>query len=190
MPPPVSACTTALLNVAPSPAVHTGFLRAATLPDGVSAQAEFQEVSILVDSGSQQAPLCSTAIAYRLGVEGTLSSMSLQADGQPLLIYDVGWCELGINGRPCRTQFKSAALSPFDVILSESWLRENHGVLDYADNSLWQKDMEGNLRPLTFDLPGNVTPWMGCVSFAAALLWGGRLLAACHQSSSAVSRCW
>jgi adenosine kinase len=36
--------------------------------------------------------------------------------------------------------------------------------------------------------PGLV--WMGCVVFAAALLWGGRLLAACHQSSSAVSRCW
>jgi hypothetical protein len=60
---PVSACTTVLLNVAPSPTVHTGFLRAATLPDCVSAEAEFQEVSILVDSGSQQAPLCSTAIA-------------------------------------------------------------------------------------------------------------------------------
>ena len=91
-------------------------------------------------------------------MEGTLSSVSLQTDGQPLLIYVVGWCELGINGRPCHTQFKSAALSPFNVILSESWLRENHGVLDYADNRLWQKDMEGNLRPLTFDLPGNVTP--------------------------------
>jgi hypothetical protein len=34
--------------------------------------------------------------------------------------------------------------------------------------------------------PGLV--WMGCVAFAAALLWGGRLLAAGHQSSSAVSR--
>ena len=36
--------------------------------------------------------------------------------------------------------------------------------------------------------PGLV--WMGCVVFAAALLWGGRLLAAGHQSSSAVSSCW
>ena len=33
--------------------------------------------------------------------------------------------------------------------------------------------------------PGLV--WMGCGVFAAALLWGGRLLAAGHQSSSAVS---
>jgi hypothetical protein len=36
--------------------------------------------------------------------------------------------------------------------------------------------------------PGLV--WMGCVVFAAALLWGGGLLAAGHQSSSAVRHCW
>ena len=36
--------------------------------------------------------------------------------------------------------------------------------------------------------PGLV--WMGCGVFAAELLWGGRLLAAGHQSSSEVSRCW
>jgi hypothetical protein len=34
--------------------------------------------------------------------------------------------------------------------------------------------------------PGLV--WMGCGVFAAVLLWGGRLLAAGHQSSSVVSR--
>jgi hypothetical protein len=36
--------------------------------------------------------------------------------------------------------------------------------------------------------PGLV--WMGCGVFAVALLWGGRLLAADHQSSNAVRRCW
>ncbi len=36
--------------------------------------------------------------------------------------------------------------------------------------------------------PGLV--WMGCGVFAAALLWGGRLLVAGHQSSIVVSRCW
>jgi len=36
--------------------------------------------------------------------------------------------------------------------------------------------------------PGLV--WMGCGIFAAELLWGGSLLAAGHQSSSTVSRCW
>jgi hypothetical protein len=77
------------------------------------AREEFQELSILVDSGSQQEPLCSTAVAQRLGAAGALSSLALQAGGQLLPIYDVGWCDLGINGKPCRTQFKSAALSPF-----------------------------------------------------------------------------
>jgi len=105
---------------------------------------KYQEVSILVDSGSQQTPLCSTAVAERLGASGKLNSFALQAGGQPL----------PINGRSCRTYFKSAALSPFDVILGESWLKEHRGVLDYADNRLWQKDPAGNLRPLTFDKPG------------------------------------
>ncbi len=30
--------------------------------------------------------------------------------------------------------------------------------MDYADNRLWQKDLAGNLRPLTFDKPGIDTP--------------------------------
>jgi hypothetical protein len=40
----------------------------------------------------------------------------------------------------------------------------------------------------------NRLAWMGCGHshdvFAVALLWGGRLLAAGHQSSNAVRRCW
>jgi len=36
--------------------------------------------------------------------------------------------------------------------------------------------------------PGLV--WMGCVVFAVLLLWGGRLLEACHQSDIEVSCCW
>ena len=146
------------VNDLSSPALHTGFIRAAATLDDTGAPTDFQEVSILVDSGSQQAPLCSTAVAERLGTTGKLSSFALQAGGQPLPIYDVGWCDLGINGRPCRTSFKSAALSPFDIILGESWLKEHRGVLDYADNRLWQKDLAGNLRPLTFDKPGINTP--------------------------------
>jgi hypothetical protein len=97
-------------------------------------------------------------VAHRLGGTGKLNSFVMQAGGQPLPIYNVGWCDLGINCRSCRTQFKSAALSLFDIILGESWLREHRGVLDYADNRLWQKDLQGNLRPLTFDLPGIATP--------------------------------
>jgi len=49
-------------------------------------------------------------------------------------------------------------LEPFDVILGESWLREHRGVLDYADNCLWQKDMDGKLIPLTFAMPETYVP--------------------------------
>ena len=113
---------------ASSPAVHTGFIRAIPELADNMAPTKYQEVSILVDSVSQQAPLCSTEVAERLGASGKLNSFALQAGGQPLPIYDVGWCDLGINGRSCRTYFKSAALSPFDIILGESWLKEHRGV--------------------------------------------------------------
>ena len=101
-----------------SPAQHRGFLRKTAGIGGSTNEEEFQEVSILVDSGSQQEPLCSTALAQRLGAHGTFKSYAVQAGGQPLPVYDVGWCDLGINGRPCKTRFQSAVLEPFNVILA------------------------------------------------------------------------
>jgi hypothetical protein len=65
-----------------SPSQHRGFIRKAADPASMPAQAVFQEVSILVDSGSQQEPLCSTAIAQSVGATGTLSSYVLQAGGR------------------------------------------------------------------------------------------------------------
>ena len=121
---------------------------------------------ILVDSGSQQEPLCSAAVARRLGAEGKLVSYATQAGGQPLPIYDVGWCDLTVNGRAHPTRFRSAPIAPYDVILGESWLREHRGVLDYADNMLWQKDREGQLQPLVLDLlPHSL---VGCPEVLAA----------------------
>ena len=136
-----------------SPAQHRGFLRKTSGTGDHQAAEEFQEVSILVDSGSQQEPMCATALAQRLGLQGTFSSYAVQAGGQPLPIYEAGWCDLGLNGKPCRTRFKSAVLDPFDIILGESWLREHRGVLDYADNRLWQKVLDGQLSLMSFDLP-------------------------------------
>ena len=74
-----------------SPSQHRGFLRKATDTSSSKAEEEVQAVSILVDSGSQQDPLCSTVLAQRLGAQGTFSSYAVQAGGQPLPIYDVGW---------------------------------------------------------------------------------------------------
>ena len=51
-----------------SPSMHQGFLRKMVEASDSKDAPEFHSVSILVDSGSQQAPLCSTAIAQRLGV--------------------------------------------------------------------------------------------------------------------------
>jgi hypothetical protein len=141
--PCLAACTSDPAGALTSLSQHWGFIRKVADPESVTAQEVFQEVSILVDSGSQQEPLCSTVIAQSLGAKGSLSSYTMQAGGQPLPIYDVGWCDLGINGKSCRTRFKSASLSPFDIILGVSWLRDHRGVLDHADNHLWQKDVEG-----------------------------------------------
>jgi hypothetical protein len=80
-----------MINAPWSPALHTGFIRATAELGDTAAPTKFQEVSILVDSGTQQAPLCSTAVAERLGTTGKLSSFALQAGGQPLPIYDMGW---------------------------------------------------------------------------------------------------
>ena len=41
----------------------------------------------------------------------------------------------------------------FDIILGEFWLREHRGVLDYADNRLWQKGLDSQQSPMSFDLP-------------------------------------
>ena len=82
---------TSPLGSSASPSQHRGFLRKAAGTFSSKAEEEFQEVSILVDSGSQQDPLCSTALAQRLGIQGTFNSYAVQAGGQPLPIYDVGW---------------------------------------------------------------------------------------------------
>jgi hypothetical protein len=75
----LNACTRAAPASSPatSPSQHRGgFLRKAEGPEG---QEVYQEVSILVDSGSQQQLLCSTNIAESMGAKGRLSSFALQA---------------------------------------------------------------------------------------------------------------
>ena len=55
---------------------HRGFIRKADDPDdpeSATAQEVFQEVSILLDSGSQQEQLCSTVITQSLGAKGLIA---------------------------------------------------------------------------------------------------------------------
>jgi len=49
----------------------------------------------------------------------------------------------------------------FDIILGESWLREHRVVLDYADNRLWQKGLDGKLLPMSFEKPTSTAETSG-----------------------------
>ena len=52
---------------------HRGFIRKADDPESATAQEVFQEMSILLDSGSQQEQLCSTVITQSLGAKGLIA---------------------------------------------------------------------------------------------------------------------
>ncbi len=80
LPTPLAGCAPPMvIPDLSSPALHTGFIRAIPELDDNVTPTKFQEVSILVDSGSQQAPLCSTVVAERLGTTGKLRPFALQA---------------------------------------------------------------------------------------------------------------
>ena len=134
--------------VGASPSVHRGSIRPQKC-----RPCEVQDVKILVDTGSQQAPLCSSALARRMQMPGVLTSYATQAGGQPLPVYDIGWCELGLNGRWCPTRFKSAPIAPYDVILGESWMREHGVVMDYSQHTISVTGAGGCRQPLVFDSP-------------------------------------
>jgi len=61
-----------------------------------------------------------------------------QANGDYLPLYDVGQLHLGLNGKAVKENFLSAPLSHYDIILGDSWLKANSGIMDYAHGQLWQ----------------------------------------------------
>jgi hypothetical protein len=63
-----------------------GFIRTSVEPGSALEPKEFQAVSILVDSGSQQLCHRSTAVAQRLGATGKLSSFAV-AGGRAAAAY-------------------------------------------------------------------------------------------------------
>jgi len=73
-----------------------------------------------------------------MGLRGPLAGGATQANGDYLPLYDVGQLEMGLNGRTVTENFLSAPLSHDDIILGESWLQENFGIMDYAHGQLWQ----------------------------------------------------
>ena len=71
--------------------------------------------------------------ASTLGVmAGTSRTCAAQAGGAAIPIYDVGPLQLAVNGAPSTEMFCAAPITPYDVILGESWLLKHGGILDYA----------------------------------------------------------
>ena len=71
--------------------------------------------------------------ASTLGITaGRPRTGAAQAGGAALPIYDVGALQLSVDGRPSVEMFCAAPITPYDVILGESWLLKHGGILDYA----------------------------------------------------------
>ena len=98
----------------------------------------WQPARVLVDSGSEHPPLISQDLGDRMGMTGVRAGGATQADCACLPLFNIGRLDLAVNSEPISHNFLSAPLSHYDIILGESWLRQHHGVLDYAHNDLWQ----------------------------------------------------
>ena len=70
--------------------------------------------------------------AADLGITlGSRKAGAAQAGGAALPIYNVGPLQLAVDGRPTTENFCAAPITPYDVILGESWLCRHGGILDY-----------------------------------------------------------
>jgi len=126
----------------------------ATLTKGPS----WDKARLLIDSGSEHPSLISTRMANQLGLEGQVVSAATQANSDILPLSDMGSLELCINGLPITKKILSAPLSHYDIILGESWLRHQRGIMDYAHDQLWQLLPSGPVS-LNFDIlpPGDIS---------------------------------
>ena len=105
---------------------------AAVVRAGVRRGGPWRRAHILVDSGSQQPPLISMDFAADLGIPlGSRKAGAAQSGGAALPIYNIGPLQLAVDGRPTTENFCSAPITPYDVILGESWLCRHGGILDY-----------------------------------------------------------
>ena len=118
------------LRHADMPSQHQGYVRRPPVPcrAGSRSSGPWKRTHILVDSGSQQPPLICMEFASTLGVTmGPSRTGAAQAGGAAIPIYDVGPLHLAVNGTPSTEMFCVAPITPYDVILGESWLLK-HGV--------------------------------------------------------------
>jgi len=131
-----------------SPAQHTGYvlyrqgqhhllpMMTAAIAISIKLGLYLQPARVLVDSSSEHPPLISQDLADRTGMTGVRTGGATQTDGACLQLFNIGCLDLAVNSEPISHNFLSAPLSHYDIILGESWLRQHHGVLDYAHNNL------------------------------------------------------
>ena len=110
--------------------------------------AQADEASVIFE----HPPLLSQSLADRMGLRRLepLAGGATQANSDYLPLYDVGQLHLGLNGRAVTENFLSAPLSHYDIILGESWLKQNSGIMDYAHGQLWQWTPTG-IQKMSFD---------------------------------------
>ena len=92
---------------------------------------------------------------WRIGWDCT--GGATQANGDYLPLYDVGQLHLGLNGKAVKENFLLASLSHYDIILGESWLKANSGIMDYAHGQLWQWTTMG-IQRMSFDALPHTQP--------------------------------
>jgi len=85
-----------------------------------------------------------------MGLRTPLAGGATQANGVNLPLFDVGQLHMGLKGRTVTDNFLSAPLSYYDIILGESWLKKNSGIMDYAHGQLWQWTPTG-IQKMSFD---------------------------------------
>ena len=141
-----------------------------------------------MDSGSEHPPLISQDLADRMRITGVRAGGATQADGACLPLFDIGPLDLAFNGESISHNFLLAPLSHDDIFLGESWLRQHHGVLDYAHNDLWQW-AEAGLQRLTFSKPRPPGERRAVWAWAAAPCQEGVVGSAAAAISSASYLC-
>jgi len=120
------------------------------LAASMSVGPAWERARLLVDSGSEHPPLISQSLADWMGLHGPLAGGATQANEDYLPLYDVGLLHLGLNGKPVTEIFLSAPLSHHTILLGESWLKANSGIMDYAHGQLWQWTTTG-IQRMSFD---------------------------------------
>jgi len=77
----------------------------------------WEHARLLMYSGSEHPPLISQLLSDWMVLHGPPAGGVTQANGDYLLLYEVGKLHLGLNGKPVTQNFLLTQLSPYDIML-------------------------------------------------------------------------